>query len=619
MSGKTMETTVKINGEVDASTKKAIDAVADSMDAIQEAAEKAAGPAGELIATINKQSKTLKKAQLAYASYVLKGEESSKAAQDLADEIQKLSSDLERNRSALNDAEQAAKKLSDGFNDAGDSAGNLDDAASGSSGGFTIMKGAIANLVSSGIQFLISKAGEAVTALFDLSEQTQEYREDMGKLETAWESAGLSTDLATKTYKDFYSVLGEEDRSVEAVNHLAKFVDTEKDMSKWTDIATGVWGTFGDSLPIEGLTEAANETAKVGQVTGPLADALNWAGVSEDQFNQKLASCGDEQERAALITQTLSGLYGDAAENYRENNSSIIEARKATSDFADAQANLGEQMEPLNTALTVLKTQALQAFTPILVSIISKVVQLAQTVLPPLISFIQTYVVPVIKVLAGAISGTLGFAIDTVKQLLGSLKQIFGGLINFLTGVFTGNWSQAWQGVVSIFKGIVSGLVGIIKAPINGVISIINGAINAINGIGFTIPDWVPVIGGKSFSVDIPNIPMLASGGFTEGVSIAGEEGTEAVISFNPAYRDENLSYWAKAGRMLGATTEDFSLDGNGSYTSVDLGGVSFSPNITIAGNADKGDIIKAIRAEYPEFLDLLKKALTESEELQYA
>ena len=79
----------------------------------------------------------------------------------------------------------------------------------------------------------------------------------MGKLETAFEAAGRSTELATETYKNFSSVLGEEDRSVEAVNHLAKFVETEQDMQKWTDICAGVWGTFGDSLPIEGLTEAA--------------------------------------------------------------------------------------------------------------------------------------------------------------------------------------------------------------------------------------------------------------------------------------------------------------------------------------------------------------------------
>lgn len=114
-----------------------------------------------------------------------------------------------------------------------------------------------------------------------------------------------------------------------------------------------------------------------------------------------------------------------------------------------------------------------------------------------------------------------------------SITQIFQGLIDFITNVFAGNWSGAWQGIVSIFSGIVSGIANIFKAPINAIISGINTFINGINGI--KIPDWVPGVGGMGFS--IPNIPMLATGGFTEGITIAGEAGTEAVISFDRSVR----------------------------------------------------------------------------------
>ena len=140
-------------------------------------------------------------------------------------------------------AGKAVKKAGEQAEDAGD--------------GFTIAKGAVATFVGNALTGLVNWAKEGAASLLALSESTREYREDMGKIETAWESAGKSTELATKIYKEFYSVLGEEDRSVEAVNHLAKFVETEQDMAKWTNIAAGVWGTFGDSLPIEGLTEAA--------------------------------------------------------------------------------------------------------------------------------------------------------------------------------------------------------------------------------------------------------------------------------------------------------------------------------------------------------------------------
>ena len=126
-------------------------------------------------------------------------------------------------------------------------------------------------------------AGAAAAA-----ESTREYREDLGKLDTAFQTAGFTVEAARAAYESFYVLLGEEDRSVEAVNHLAELCSTEEELAQWSDICAGVTAKFGDSLPIEGLTEAANETAKVGTVTGTLADALNWAGKSEDEFNAEL-------------------------------------------------------------------------------------------------------------------------------------------------------------------------------------------------------------------------------------------------------------------------------------------------------------------------------------------
>ena len=191
--------------------------------------------------------------------------------------------------------------------------------------------------------------GGIAAAAVGAAESTREYREDMAKLETAFSTAGFSAEQAKGVYDDFYAVLGESDRSVEAVNHLAKLTKTQEELDNWTTIATGVWATFGDSLPIEGLTEAANETAKVGQVTGPLADALNWAGVSEDEFNEKLADATTEQERQALITETLNGLYSDAAEKYREVNGEVLAANEAQSQLNDTIAEIGAEVEPIIT------------------------------------------------------------------------------------------------------------------------------------------------------------------------------------------------------------------------------------------------------------------------------
>lgn len=196
----------------------------------------------------------------------------------------------------------------------------------------------------------------AATAFMGTAEATREYRTEMGKLEAAFTTAGFSAEVAKSAYEDIYAVLGEDDTSVEAANHLAQLTDNEKELAAWTgDILPGVFATFGDSLPLEGLTEAANETAKVKKVTGPLADALNWAGVSEDEFNKKLAACSNEQERQALITETLNDIYGEASDKYKELNGDVMDAQRAQAKLTDAIAKIGEVAEPI---MTLLKDKA---------------------------------------------------------------------------------------------------------------------------------------------------------------------------------------------------------------------------------------------------------------------
>ena len=615
--GKKVETTIKITGGLDSATQKVLDDIGANIKSIERATKETTRSAKEMITVINSQSKALEKIQLKYTDYALKTEQSSKGIQELSREIQGLSKELNQNSAALNVAERAANSLIEVYDRVDDSAIGLKNAAKSTKKGFSGIGGAVSNLASKGKDLLISKAGEAVNTLLNLSTETQAYRENMGKLKTTWESAGASTDLATETYKEFYGILGEEDRSVEAVSHLSNFVNTEKEMQQWTDIAAGVWGTYGDALPIEDLTEAANETAKVGEVTGPLADALASAGVSEDKFNKRLAAAGSEQARAALITETLSQTYSEAAQNYKENNGSIIDARKATAEFTDAQAALGAKMEPLTTQLTQLKTKALEKIIPFVSMIITKFTELGGSVFPKIIGYVQEYVIPIVSSLANILSGVLGAAFAALKPVIAGLLEGLNGVITFLRGIFTANWTDIWNGIVSIFSGIFNALAGILKIPINAVISIINKVISMINGISFDLPEF---LGGGHFGLNIPEIPLLAKGGFTKGVSIAGEEGMEAVLSFNPAYRNENISYWAKAGRMLGVTTEDFSLsDSSGGNTSVDLGGVSFSPTVNVSGNAGTGDIVKAIKAEYPEFLDMLERWLIDRKDLLYA
>ena len=320
-------------------------------------------------------------------------------------------------KETLDDVGEEAKDAAKEVDDLGKAAKETED-------GFTIAKGAAADFVSDGLQNLISALGDAVASLFELSESTREYREDMAKLETAFTTAGHKTETASKLYDDFYAILGESDRSVEAVNHLAELTKSEEDLAKWADIAAGVTAKFGDSLPIEGLTEAANETAKVGEVTGPLADALNWAGISEDEFNEKLAKCNSEQERATLITNTLNKKYKDAADEYNELTASTQDARRATSNMEKAQAEMGDTLEPVTTAWTNLKAKALEAFIPVVQKVVDwlKKVQKWAEENPGKMEIIKGVILG-IAVALGVLAAALSIA-----TLINTVKTAFAGL-----------------------------------------------------------------------------------------------------------------------------------------------------------------------------------------------
>lgn len=263
------------------------------------------------------------------------------------------------------------------------------------------------------------------TALLALGPATQEYRNEQAKLQTAFEAVGSSAEVATETYNGLYRVLGDSGVAVEAAGHLAKLTTNEQDLAEWTNICQGVYATFGDSLPIESLTEAANETAKTGQLTGALADALNWAGVSEEEFQAKLDACNTEAEREALIRETLNGLYDEAAATYEENNAAILAQNEANAQLQSTMAALGEAVAPVVTAFTQFATEALAIVVPY-------IQQFAQEYGPALAE--------VLGVVAEALGVAFGFIVDNIELLAGIAGIIAGitaaiGLYNAVAAV----------------------------------------------------------------------------------------------------------------------------------------------------------------------------------------
>lgn len=204
----------------------------------------------------------------------------------------------------------------------------------------------------------VKAAGAAVAgmtaAFIALDGATEEYRVAQGKLNAGFQAAGFSADVARKSYRNFYAILGDTDTATEASQLLANMAKNEEEVTKWTRIAAGVHGTFGDSLPIEGLVESANETARTGKVTGVFADALNWVGIMEDDFNAKLEKTTDVSKRNQLIMDTLSKTYDKAADSFYANNQQVINARRNHATLDEMLAKVGDTSSKLKSQLWVL-------------------------------------------------------------------------------------------------------------------------------------------------------------------------------------------------------------------------------------------------------------------------
>lgn len=252
----------------------------------------------------------------------------------------------------------------------------------------------------------------------------------------------------------------------------------------------------------------------------------------------------------------------------------------------------------------------------VVLSVISPILdmfsQLIQSLLPALTNIINNVLVPVIQLAASIVTHVLQNLIEVFMPIIQNIIDVLTSLCDFIANVFSGNWSAAWESVKEIFSNVFTLIEGLGKTSMNSLIAIVNGVIEGINACGFTIPDWVPLVGGKSFTLDVPLIPMFAEGGFTSGPSIAGEAGTEAIISFDRAYRSENLSYWAKAGRMLGVDDSLFTAYETGSQSNGDSLSFTFAPQITIQGTGNaREDIIAALKREEEEFMDLVEEMLS--------
>ncbi len=260
------------------------------------------------------------------------------------------------------DNEQANRAL-------GETAGQAESTSGTMNGAFSKIGGAALTVGKAVVGAGIAMGGAWIAAI----EGTREYRAQMGLLDGAFKASGHSSAEAKNTYSELNAVLGDTEQAVEAAQHIALIADNEKEMNELTHIGTGIFQSFGNSLPLEGLYEGIVHTSSLGEVQGSLADALEWSGITVESFNDQLAKCSNEEERQDLIMKTLKDTYGAAADQYKETNKDVMEARKANERLTDAFSKLGAVGEPILTAIKNKVADMVNAAVPHLENLIQKV------------------------------------------------------------------------------------------------------------------------------------------------------------------------------------------------------------------------------------------------------
>lgn len=416
------------------------------------------------------------------------------------------------------------------------------DTAKKTEGKFGKAMAAIGKAAVAGMKVVAGAIAAGVTALVGLAEATSEYRTAQAKLTTAFESAGASAEQAKQTYNELYRVLGDGDVAVEAANHLAKLTTNEQELAQWTTICEGVYATFGDSLPIEGLTEAANETAKTGSLTGSLADALNWAGISEEEFQKKLDKCNTEAEREALIRETLNGIYSEAAANYEKNAAALLRANEAEARMTAALGELGKIVEPIVTEFKIMAATFLESLVPGLTlvseglknitgvfnelgaeqlsegltlmfeSALTTITDMLPTMLDVGIQIVMALIQGLITAIPSVVNTIMGLIPTVVNAVLGLLPQLITLGIQLISSILSG----IAQTIPQIVKAIVDLIPAMCDAVIEGIPLLLEAAIELLMAIVNAIPeilpnliDALPMIIENIINCLINNIPML--------------------------------------------------------------------------------------------------------------
>ena len=416
----------------------------------------------------------------------------------------------------------------------------------------------------------------------------------MGQLD----KAGVNTDEVLGAMKKSVATLAKE--GISASDGLAMYYEKIKNAgtaAEAASIASEIFGTRAGSTMAAAIRDGS---LAVADLTAELQEnGETIAGAADDTY--------DFAERLQVMKQGLEVALKPMANTVFDGlNKFMPTLQKLMEQITPAISKAVEAAAPFVDEFLTGAADALEDVLPLIsqlaADLLPVLTQLMSTLLPPLLNLVQTLLPPLMQIVSAIlppIASLLATVLPIITQIVSAVLPVLVSIISSLLPVITP--------LLSILEPIAS-VLGTIVGWVSKIVSFGSGVISKIAGL----------FGGGGGSASVSG---YATGGFTRGPSIAGEDPrypTEAVISFNPAYRSQNLSYWAEAGRMLGASDgeSDYELLSGGSGTAVvyDLSGLSFSPQIKVEGDTDEDALIRKLRDLEPEFIDFILEALSRRE-----
>ena len=479
-----------------------------------------------------------------------------------AEQVRALQREIIATEGRLSHYREEAEKAAKGTKELGDEAGNT-------GGAFEGFGGKLASVAKVGIGAIVAGAGAAVGALVASAEATREYRTEMGKLTTAFETVGHRTEMAEEAYKRMYGVLGETDQAVEASQQIALLAESEEDVIQWADLGAGVVARFGDALQPEAFYESANETLHLGEATGAYVQLLEGAHYDVDKFNEGLAACTTESEKQAYMLKITDEILGDAADSYRETNAEVIRANDANAAWTATMAEAGAAVEPILTDVKMLGVSLLQDLMPgitgvtdafrglingeegsaeavgaalssLLTDLLNKAVEILPTVVTAAMSLLTSLTTTLIEMIPQLVETGFQLVQAILEGLITAIPQIVAALVEMLPRLvqaLVDGVPMLIDGAVQLFLAILDGLailipmlveaiptvvVALVEALVEAIPDLINGAVTFLLAIVQAIPiviqkilPHVPTIVDALVDGLLDNIPVLIDGAIT--------------------------------------------------------------------------------------------------------